>query len=257
MTHFVEVTELGGDEVTEEQVQRIFHRYVWSSTFSKQKDVLEVGCGTGQGLGYLLESSKTVEAGDYSEDILSIAREYYKDRINLKVFDAQNMPHSDNSKDVIILFEAIYYIPEVKRFINECRRVLRPGGIVLIATANKDLPDFNPSPHSFDYYGVHELNDIFSNNGFTCNFYGYLSVKDISIRQRILRPIKKLIVSMGLMPKTMSGKKFFKKLVFGSLVKMPFEIKGNEFDFDEPEKILDIEANKKYKVIYCSALILK
>ena len=67
MNHFVEVTELGGDEVTEEQVQRIFHRYVWSSTFSKQKDVLEVGCGTGQGLGYLLESSKTVEAGDYSE----------------------------------------------------------------------------------------------------------------------------------------------------------------------------------------------
>ncbi|MCD6265910.1 MAG: BrnT family toxin [Deltaproteobacteria bacterium] len=29
----------------------------------------------------------------------------------------------------------------------DCVRVLRPGGKVLIATANKDLYDFNPSPH--------------------------------------------------------------------------------------------------------------
>jgi len=40
---------------------------------------------------------------------------------------------------VIILFEAIYYIPDAEKFVEECARVLRLGGKVLIATANKDF----------------------------------------------------------------------------------------------------------------------
>lgn len=75
----------------------------------------------------------------------------------MRQFDAQNMPHADNSMDVIIIFEAIYYLPSAERFVSECKRVLRDGGRVLVVTANKDLYDFNPSPHSYKYYGVIEL----------------------------------------------------------------------------------------------------
>ena len=81
---FVEVTELGGDNVSPEQVERIFHRYIWSSFYCQDKDVLEVGCGTGQGLGYLLKVSNSLSAGDYSRDILKIASDYYQDRVELK-----------------------------------------------------------------------------------------------------------------------------------------------------------------------------
>ena len=49
------------------------------------------------------------------------------------------MPYKDNSIDVIILFEAIYYLPSVEKFVSECWRILRDRGKVLIATANKDL----------------------------------------------------------------------------------------------------------------------
>ena len=62
--------------------------------------------------------------------------------IRLRQFDAQDMPFEDKSKDVIIMFEAIYYIPDAERFVRECERVLPSGGKVLIATANKDLYDF-------------------------------------------------------------------------------------------------------------------
>jgi len=61
------------------------------------------------------------------------------------------MPFEDKSKDVIILFEAIYHIPDADRFVKECVRVLWPGGKVLVGTANKDLYDFNPSPYSYKY----------------------------------------------------------------------------------------------------------
>jgi SAM-dependent methyltransferase len=73
--------------------------------------------------------------------------------------------------DVIILFEAIYYLPSTERFVSECRRVLRYGGKVLIAIANKDLYDFNSSPYSYKYYGVVELKELFSKQGFTVEFY--------------------------------------------------------------------------------------
>ena len=48
MKNFVDVTELSGDNVTKEQVERIVHRYQWAEKYCLGKDVLEVGCGTGK-----------------------------------------------------------------------------------------------------------------------------------------------------------------------------------------------------------------
>ena len=129
---YVSVTEIAGDEVSQEQVDRLCNRYYWAGQYCKDKDVLEVACGTGQGLGYLSGIAKSLEAGDYSQDILKIARQHYGDRIILQQFDALEMPFPDNSKDVIILFEAIYYLPDAERFIQECTRILRADGRVLI-----------------------------------------------------------------------------------------------------------------------------
>jgi len=86
------------------------------------------------------------------------------------------------------------------------------------------LFDFNPSPHSYKYYGVVELRELFGRFGFNVKFYGYMDVRSVSMRQRILRPVKSLAVMLGVMPKTTAGKKWLKRIVFGGLVKMPAEI---------------------------------
>lgn len=256
-TDFSDVTELSGDEVSQEQVERMCHRYYWAGMYCKGKDVLEVACGTGQGAGYLSGLAKTYQAGDYSEEILKIARAHYGERIGFREFDAQEMPFADSSLDVVILFEAIYYIPSVDRFLRECRRILRHGGKVLIASANKDLFDFNPSPHSYFYYGVQDMGKLFEKHGFQCEFFGSTPVDNLSIRQKILRPIKKIIVDFGLLPKTMAGKKMLKRLVFGQLVKMPPEIEKGTAPYAEPEQVSSSEANKRHKVIYCVASLNK
>ena len=253
--NYISVTEIAGDEVTREQIHRLCNRYYWARQFCTNKDILEVGCGTGQGLGYLYSLARTLEAGDYSEDILAIARKHFSDRIQLSQFDAQDMPYGDRSKDVIILFEAIYYIPDAERFVKECTRILRPGGKVLIATANKDLYDFNPSPHSYKYYGVVELGDLFSGNGFSVEFFGDTPIDLVSVKQKILRPVKKLVVSLGLMPKSMAGKKILKKLVFGNLVEMPVEITEDTATYVEPNHLDPAKADTRHKVIYCAATL--
>jgi len=254
-TDYTPVTELSGDDVAQEQVERLCNRYYWAGNYCTGKDVAEVACGTGQGLGYLQGVSKSFEAGDYSEGILAIARKHYGDRIILRQFDAHDMPFQDKSRDVIILFETIYYFSDAEKVVRECVRVLRTGGKVLLATANKDLYDFNPSPHSHKYYGVIELKELFSTYGFDTQFFGDTSVDRVSLIQRILRPIKKLVVMSGLMPKSMAGKKILKRIVFGRLVRMPAEIDGDTSEYVAPDKISDSEADKRHKVIYCAATL--
>lgn len=254
-TDFLSVTELSGDDVTPEQVERLCHRYYWAGDYCRDKDVLEAACGTGQGAGYLNGLASSYRAGDFSEEILKIARSHYGDHVTLKQFDAQEMPFADNSLDIVLLFEALYYIPSAERFVAECKRVLRPGGKVLIATANKDLFDFNPSPHSYVYYGVKELTRLFGENGFTTNFFGYMPVDTLSVKKKILRLAKKFVVNFGLMPKTMAGKKLLKRLVFGSLIQMPSEICADMVSYAPPTKLDSGRPDQLHKVIYCVAEI--
>lgn len=255
MVDYLSVTELSGSYVSQEQIDRICNRYYWAGKYCHNKDVLEVACGTGQGLGYLSKNAKSLNAGDYSEKILEIAREHYGNRITLKQFDAQNLPYKDNSMDVIILFEAIYYLPSAERFVSECRRVLREGGKVLIATANKDLYDFNPSPYSYKYYGIVELKELFTKQKFMVEFYGNTPVDKLSLRQKFFRTVKKWTVKFGLVPKTLKGKKIIKRLIFGRLVKMPAEIKENMVPFAESTKLSPSQPDHKHKVIYGVAIL--
>jgi len=250
---YLAVTELSGDTVSQEQIERMCHRYYWAGTYCQDKDVLEVACGTGQGAGYLAGLSRTYQPGDFSEDILKIARSHYGDRIIFKQFDAQEIPFDNASLDIVLLFEALYYIPSAERFVAECKRVLKPGGKVLISTANKDLFDFNPSPHSYIYYGVEELVKLFEVNGFNTEFFGNTPLSDLSWKQKMLRQLKKVVVNLGLMPKTMAGKKLLKRLVFGSLVPMPSEISAGMAHYIPPTLLSSEKADHIHKVIYCVA----
>ena len=73
------------------------------------------------------------------------------------------------------------------------------------------------------------------------------------MRQRILRPIKKLAVTLGLMPKTSSGKKWLKRLVFGHMIRMPAEIKADIIPFTSPVRLSANQPDREHKVVYCAA----
>ena len=250
---YLAVTELAGDEVSREQIERLCRRYYWAGDYCRGRDVAEVACGTGQGLGYLAALAKSLRAGDHSDEILAIARGHYGDRVRLEHFDAQQLPYGDQSFDVVVIFEAIYYLGSIERFLGECRRVLRPGGMLLIATANKDLFDFSPSPLSVRYYGVVELGETLARHGFAVEFFGDTPVDTVSWRQRVLRPVKKLVVASGIMPKSMAGKKLLKRLVFGGLVKMPAEITASMVPYQPPARLTVGEPDRHHKVILCAA----
>lgn len=244
---------MSGESISQEQLDRAYTRYQWAKEFCREKDVLEAACGVGQGLGLLQSVSRSLIAGDIDEEILEKAKSYYKERVKISCFSAENLPVSDMSLDVVIIFEAIYYLPNLSNFLKECYRVLRPGGVILMCMPNKDLYDFNPSPHSVEYYNASNLKTILQDNGFTSSFFASNPLSQTSLLQRMLRPVKRLAVSFGLMPKSMKGKEFLKRLVFGKMVVMPPELLDGCAEKYLVEKISSSEVNKTYKVIYCHA----
>lgn len=250
---FVGVTEIAGQEISVEQLQRTCHRYYWAARFCADKDVVEAGCGAGQGLGLLDAVAKTLLAGDLSPEVLARAKAIYGTAIRLEAFPADAIPVGEASVDVLLLFEALYYLPDFDAFLDEASRILRPGGTLLIVTANKDLYDFTPSPYSTAYLGVAELSDRLGRAGFDAAFWGYVDVRDVSVRQKLFRPLKWLASRLRLVPKTMKGKGLLKKVVFGQVTPMPSRIDGLPFDYQTPVPLPAGQRNRRHKVLYCAA----
>lgn len=252
MPDFSTVTERGGEWVSPAQLSRFLQRYSWAGELGVDKDILEVACGTGPGLGYLNSLAKSLIAGDISDEVLTVAKKHYGDRITIENFDATGTPCSDNSIDVVVIFEAIYYLPDFSKFLTEVKRVLRSGGILLIATANKDLPDFNPSPYAVKYYNPRELFEILNENGFKAEFFGGSPVATDSIIGRIYHALKKIAVKYRLVPSTMRGKKLLKLIFSGRLKKMPMELEPTGKAV-EPLVPIGATENTQHQVIYCLA----
>lgn len=247
--HFLDVTELAGEPVSREQVTRMYQRYVWAVGYAEGRDVLEAACGTGPGLGLLARAAKSFRAGDIAPEMVDRVRGHYRDRVTLDVFDAAHLPVADQSLDAILIFEAIYYLPDPAAFAAEAARALRPGGHVLVATANKDLSDFNPSPHSRAYLNLPELAALFAPHGFTIEAFAGFDVTASSPVQRVLRPVKKLAVSLGLFPKTMAGKQLLKRIVFGKPTPMPAELTDAHGPYEPPVALPAAEIDRRHKVL--------
>ena len=221
--YFSDITERGGEAATHGQIADMFnHR--WASEFCRKSRVLEVACGTGQGLGMLAAVAESVAGSDVDAAGIAAARATYGDRIPLYVAKAEQLPVWDASLDVILMFKAIYYLPNVDAFLRECRRALVPAGRLLLSSTNKDLFDFVPSPLSRTYYGASELVRLLNSHGFSSKLCGYGGTDALPFRHRLVRPAKALAQRLDLLPKTMRGKALLRRTLFGRLPQMPRDL---------------------------------
>jgi ubiquinone/menaquinone biosynthesis C-methylase UbiE len=249
------VTEVPGNRVTKEQLERMFHRYCFAANFSQGKEILEVACGAGQGLGYLAKKAKRVFGGDYTEKLIKDAKRYYKERVPLLRLDAHFLPFRDQSFDAVILYEAIYYLAHPEQFLDEARRVLRKEGVLLLATFNKDWSEFNPSPFSTRYFSVPELGALLGEKEFKTEIYGVFSVLPKGAKEKIITTIRKAAVALHLIPKTMKGKELIKKIFYGRLQPLKEEIEEGVCEYVPPFPVPSDIANHVYKVIYSVARV--
>ena len=73
------------------------------------------------------------------------------------------------------------------------------------------------------------------------------------MKEKIIATIRKIAVAIHLIPKTMKGKEFLKRIFFGKLIRLPPEIQDGMAEYTPPAPIPNSRPNFEYKVIYAVA----
>ncbi len=104
--------------------------------------ILEIACGRGGFSRLLASRGAHIVGADFSISALRIARQRLQGRPARPVppmlaqADAQSLPFSTNSFDVVISCETIEHLRDPRAAVREMARVTRPGGLLYLTTPN-------------------------------------------------------------------------------------------------------------------------
>lgn len=121
------------------QIDLIEELLQWAQV-QQAENILDVGCGIGGSSLYLAQKFNAnatgitlspVQASRASERAVEFG---LQDRTNFQVADALNMPFEDNSFDLVWSLESGEHMPDKQKFLQECYRVLKPGGKLILVT---------------------------------------------------------------------------------------------------------------------------
>ena len=101
----------------------------------RHKTVLELATGTGLIAKHIVNAAALVEATDASaEMILEAKRDNQSAKLHFSVQDMFRLPYADKSFDVVIVSNALHIVPQSEKALDEIRRVLKDGGVLIAPT---------------------------------------------------------------------------------------------------------------------------
>lgn len=102
---------------------------------SREMNVLELACGTGQLTFPLCSKVKLWEATDFSEKMIAEAKKKNgSSRLYFSVQDATDLPYADNSFDAVVISNALHIMPHPEKALSEIYRVLKEDGKLFAPT---------------------------------------------------------------------------------------------------------------------------
>jgi len=172
-------------EITSESIpsdnpihQRLLRPYVLSPQFIRG-DLLEVGCGEGRGIEWILPAVKSYTAIDKIAPVIDQLQQKYPQA----KFLSGNIPplgaFDDSSFDSVVSFQVIEHIQDDHLFLKEIYRVLKPGGIALLTTPNR-LYSLSRNPWHIREYTAQELASLAG------KFFPLVTMKGISGNDKVM-----------------------------------------------------------------------
>jgi ubiquinone/menaquinone biosynthesis C-methylase UbiE len=108
--------------------------------FPQDAKILDLGCGAGVVMEQLIRRGYTVIGADRSADMLNLTRErlasYPAKAYELHQGTCEQLPFATHQFDVVLCVGVFGYIDDVVGALTEIRRVLRPGGRLVMSVRN-------------------------------------------------------------------------------------------------------------------------
>jgi ubiquinone/menaquinone biosynthesis C-methylase UbiE len=159
-TGYYSTGERVNPDVPDSNFQNHFKVYRFMQQFAIQKDVIDVGCGTGYGTAYLADVAKSIIGIDISESAIKWARTRYPS-VQYVRMDAQHVQFPDRSFDLIVSTENFEHLADQEGHVKELARILRPDGLCFVATPNPEMFTDTHNPYHTKENSFDELIELF------------------------------------------------------------------------------------------------
>lgn len=129
------------DDLDQYHFEKLHHllRLVSFSGY-RGRSVLDVGCGAGVDLARFAKAGAEVTGVDLTPAAIALARDNFSQqglKGTFEVADGEQLPFPDSSFDLVFAHGVAQYTANPRRLVDECRRVLKPGGEAIVQVYNR------------------------------------------------------------------------------------------------------------------------
>lgn len=249
-----DITELPGQSLPLDTLEIIRFRYDWAARHIEGRRALEIGCGSGIGLGYFAQTAAHFVGGDYSEENLRICARIPGMAGKVVRFDAHALPFADESFDVVVALAMVYYL-RMETLLAETARVLAPGGSFVFCTSNKDVAGFVQPPHTVAYYSVPDLARLIRAAGLTPEFHGAFPSAGGYVALSRARGLAKN-AAKALITSLPGGRRFWERMrhsAEGAHAMLPTDIRDIPASLEQMHLLNPDSIDRIHRVIYVTA----
>ena len=131
--------------------------------------ILDIGCGGGLLCEPMARLGATIVGADASETNIEVARLHAAEsgvRIDYRATTAEDLADQGEKFDVILNMEVIEHVADVDLLIAKCAEMLKPGGLIFVATINRTLKALGLAIIGAEYVlrwlprGTHQFNKL-------------------------------------------------------------------------------------------------
>ena len=108
------------------------------------KHALDIGCGGGLLTESLAQYAKSAHGIDLSEELIEVAKGHGSGYNNLSYAHESLSQHLTSQKcyDIITCMELLEHVPQPQVLLNDCAKILNPGGLLFVSTINRHWKAF-------------------------------------------------------------------------------------------------------------------
>jgi len=159
------IPELVNADLLNEHLSRYRFAKHFSGGASPLASILDAGCGSGYGTAELWGTGSVTGTDISAEAIAHARRQYSRPGVRFLQAACEALPFPDAAFDLVVAFEVIEHLDRWGELPAEANRVLKPSGVLLVSTPNRDYyaesrGDAGPNPfhrHEFDYDEFRQL----------------------------------------------------------------------------------------------------